>query len=146
MATKLCRLAACVLVMLYLVACGKSPDQEIIAQHIADMQEAVEANDFSVIKSHLHQSFVANKRLDATKVDQLLRMYSLQHKDIGVTVVGSNTTMDPTFPDRAETVLSVVTTGSSGGLPSDGSVRTVKLEWIKESEDWLVIRAAWERD
>jgi len=62
-----------------------------------------------------------------------------------VTVVGSNTTMDPTFPDRAETVLSVVTTGSSGGLPADGSVRTVKLEWIKESEDWLVIRAAWEQ-
>jgi hypothetical protein len=145
MTTKLCHLAACALVMLYLVACGKSPDEEIIAQHIADMQEAVETNDFSAIKSHLHESFVANKRLDAEKVDQLLRMYSLQHRDIGVTVVGSKTTLDATFPDRAETILSVVTTGSSGGLPSDGSVRTVKLEWIKDSDEWLVIRAQWEQ-
>jgi len=145
MTIKLCRLAACLFVMLYLVACGKTPDEEIIAQHIATMQEAVETNDFSEIKSHLHESFVANKRLDASKVDQLLRMYSLQHRDIGVTVVGSKTTMDATFPDRAETILSVVVTGSSGGLPADGSVRTVKLEWIKESEDWLVIRAAWEQ-
>jgi hypothetical protein len=145
MTTKLCRLAACVLAMLYLVACGKSPDEEIIAQHIADMQDAVETNDFSAIKSHLHESFVANKKLDVEKVNQLLRMYSLQHRDIGVTVVGSKTTMNPTFPDRAETILSVVATGSSGGLPSDGSVRTVKLEWIKDSEDWLVIRAQWEQ-
>jgi hypothetical protein len=29
-------------------------------------------------------------------------MYSLQHRDIDVTVVGSKTTIDPTSPDRAE--------------------------------------------
>ena len=147
MPTKLCRLAACVLVMLYLIACGKSPDEEIIAQHIADMQEAVEANDFSAIKSHLHESFVANKGLDAEKVDQLLRMYSLQHRKIDVTIVASNTTINPTLPDRAETIMSVVVTGSAGGLlPSDGSVRTVKAEWIKQSGDWLVISAEWEHE
>ena len=144
MTLKLCRLAACLVVMLYLVACGKTSDEEIIAQHIATLQEAVEANDFSEIKNHLHDSFIANKRLDAREVNQLLRMYSTQHRNIGVTIVNSNTTMDPTFPDRADTIMSVVVTGSSGGLPSDGSVRTVKLEWIKQSGDWLVIRAEWE--
>ena len=144
MPIKLCRLAACLFVMLYLVACGKTPDEEIIAQHIATMQEAVEAKDFSEIKNHLHESFIANKRLDAREVNQLLRMYSMQHRNIGVTIVSSKTTMDPTFPDRAETIMSVVATGSSGGLPEDGSVRTVKLAWIKQSGDWRVIRAEWE--
>lgn len=145
MTLKLCSLTAFFIVMLYLVACGKNTDEEIIAQHIATMQEAVEANDFGEIKNHLHASFIANKRLDAREANQLLRMYSLQHKNIGVTIVSSNTTMDPTFPDRAETIMSVVVTGSSGRLPSDGSVRTVKIAWIKQSGDWQVIRADWER-
>jgi hypothetical protein len=145
MTLKLSSLTAFLIVMLYLVACGKNTDEEIIALHIATMQEAVEANDFGEIKNHLHASFIANKRLDAREVNQLLRMYSLQHKNIGVTIVSSNTTMDPTFPDRAETIMSVVVTGSSGRLPSDGSVRTVKIAWIKQSGDWQVIRADWER-
>jgi hypothetical protein len=144
MRIKLCRLAVCLVVMLYVVGCGKTPDEEIIAQHIATMQDAVEANDFSEIKNHLHDSFIANERLDAREVNQLLRMYSGQHKNIGVTIVSSKTTMDPTFEDRAETIMSVVVTGSSGGLPADGSVRTVKLEWLKESGDWRVIRAQWD--
>ena len=144
MTIKLCRLAACLVVMLYLVACSKTPDEEIIAQHIATMQEAVEAKDFSEIKDHLHGSFIANERLGAREVNQLLTMYSLQHRNLGVTIVSSKTTMDPTFPDRAQTIMSVIVTGSSGGLPSDGSARTVKLEWIKQSGDWRGIRAQWE--
>ncbi len=147
MTIKLCRLAACLVVMLYLVGCGETPDKEIIAQHIATMQEAVEANDFSEIENFLHKGFIANNRLAAREVSQLLRMYSMQHRKIDVTIVASNTTINPTFPDRAETIMSVVATGSSAGLlPSDGSVRTVKAEWIKQSGDWLVISAQWEHE
>ncbi len=147
MTAKLCRLAACLVVMLYLVACGKTPDKDIISQHIATMQDAVEANDFSEIENFLHQGFIANNRLEAKEVARLLRMYSMQHRKIDVTIVASNTTINPTFPDRAETIMSVVVTGSSGGLlPSDGSARTVKVEWIKQSGDWLVISAQWEHE
>lgn len=147
MTIKQCRLAACLVVMLYLFACGKTPDKEIIAQHIATMQEAVEANDFSEIENFLHKGFIANNRLAAREVARLLRMYSMQHRKIDVTIVASNTTINPTFPDRAETIMSVVVTGSAGGLlPSDGSVRTVKVEWIKQSGDWLVVSAEWEHE
>ncbi len=146
MTIKLCRLAACLVLMLYLAACSKTPDEEIIAQHIATMQEAVEAKDFSEIADHLHGSFIANERLGAREVNQLLTMYSMQHRNLGVTIVSSKTTMDPTFPDRAQTIMSVIVTGSSGRLPSDGSARTVKLEWIKQAEDWLVVSAKWEHE
>ena len=131
------------LIVFLLCACKGTPDEEQIAQHVTAMKDAVERKDFAAIRSHLHEDFVGNKHMDAREVKQLLQMYSLQHRNIGVTIVGSNTTMDPTFEDRAETTLSVVATGSSGGLPEDGSVRTVKLEWLKESGDWRVIRAEW---
>jgi hypothetical protein len=129
---------------LLLVACAKTSDEEQIAQTISAMSDAVENKEFMAIQAHLHESFRANERMDAREVNQLLAMYAMQHKSLGVTIVGSKTTLDTIYPDRATTVMSVVTTGSSGRLPSDGSVRTVELEWIKDSGDWLVRTATWE--
>ena len=144
MKIKLCRLLTFLFALLSLVACDNTPDEEQIAQNIDAMQEAVEMKKFTAIRNHLHEDFIANERLDAREVKQLLQMYSMQHRNIGVTIVGSETTMDTAFTDRAETTLSVVVTGSSGRLPSDGSVRTVKLAWVKESGDWLVREAQWQ--
>ena len=144
MKIKLCRLLTFLFALLSLVACDNTPDEEQIAQNIDAMQEAVEMKKFTAIRNHLHEDFIANERLDAREVKRLLQMYSMQHRNIGVTIVGSETTMDTAFTDRAETTMSVVVTGSSGRLPSDGSVRTVKLAWVKESGDWLVREAQWQ--
>lgn len=132
------------LAALLVVACAKTSDEEQIAQTITAMSEAVENKEFMAIKPHLHESFRANERMDAREVNRLLAMYAMQHKSLGVTIIGSKTTLDEIYPDRATTVLSVVTTGSSGRLSSDGSVRTVEIEWIKDSGDWLVRTANWE--
>ena len=144
MKIKLCRLLTFLFALLSLVACDNTPDEEQIAQNIDAIQEAVEMKKFTAIRNHLHEDFIANERLDAREVKRLLQMYSMQHRNIGVTIVGSETTMDTAFTDRAETTMSVVVTGSSGRLPSDGSVRTVKLAWVKESGDWLVREAQWQ--
>jgi hypothetical protein len=129
---------------LLLGACAKTNDEEQIAQAITAMSEAIENKEFMAIHAHLHESFRANDRMDAKEVRQLLAMYGMQHKKLGVTLVSSKTTLDPVYPDRAATVMSVVVTGSSGRLPSDGSVRTVEIEWIKDSGDWLVRTAKWQ--
>jgi hypothetical protein len=133
-----------IFIVLFLVACEKTPDEEQIAQNIVSMKEAVELKNFTGIKKNLHKDFIANERLSAKEVNQLLQMYSMQHRNIDVTIVATETTMDSTFSGRAETTMSVVVTGASGRLPSDGSVRTVKLEWVKQSGDWLVRKARWE--
>jgi hypothetical protein len=130
-------------IALSLLACDNTPDEDQIAQNIATMKEAVERKEFTDIKDHLHDSFIANGRMNAREVNRLLQMYGIQHKKLGATIISSKTMMDPVFSDRAETILSVVLTGSSGRLPSDGSVRTITLEWVKESGDWLVRKADW---
>ena len=129
---------------LLLAGCARTSDEEQIAQAIAAIAAAVEAKEFPAVEAHLHESFRANGDMDATRVKQLLAMYGLQHKRLGVSVAGSKTTLDPVYPDRAKTVMSVVVTGSSGHLPSDGSVWTVDVEWIKVSGDWLVRKATWQ--
>ena len=118
MKTSMCRAAIPVLVALCLCACGKTPDEEQIAQNIAEMKEAVERKEFADIADHLHESFIANDRMNAMQVRRLLQMYGMQHRNIGATIISSKTTMDLVYTDRAESILSVVVTGSSGGLPS----------------------------
>jgi hypothetical protein len=133
-----------VLTALLLGACGKTTDEEQIQANIAAITKAVENRKFSAIQDYLDEGFRANEYMDAQQVKQLLMMYGLQHKNLGITVVSSNTTMDAVYPDRAQTTMSVVVTGSSGGLPSDGNVRTVSVEWVKNSGNWAIRKASWQ--
>ncbi|MEM9257547.1 MAG: hypothetical protein AAGA91_19075 [Pseudomonadota bacterium] len=130
-------------VTLILTACSKTPDEQLIAARIALIQEAVEAKKFIDIHSYLHQDFIANQRMGAEEVRRLLQLYSLQHRRLGVTILDATTVLDPVIEGRAESQLSVITTGSSGLLPTDGSVRKVKVIWEKHAGDWLVREANW---
>lgn len=132
-------------VILLLAGCGKTPDEEQINQNLAAIEEAVENKSFDQLQQYLHADFLANERMGAMEAGRLLAMYGRQHRRLGVTVMGSKTVMDATFPDRADTTVSVVVTGSSGRLPNDGSVRSVRLEWVKDGGDWLIRRANWQR-
>lgn len=129
----------------FLSACAQKGEQEQIEENLEAISEAVEEKDFSAIHKYLDEGFIANEQMGVDEARQLLRLYSLRHKNLNVTIVGSNTTMHENLPDRAYSTVSVIATGSSGLLPSDGSIRQVKVEWTKHSGDWLVRKASWRR-
>lgn len=129
----------------FLTACGERDDEAQIAETIADIQEAVEQKDFYAIEKYLAGGFTANGQMDSEEVGRLLKFYSLRHKKLSVTIVGSTTALHAHLPDRADSVISVIVTGSSGLLPADGSIRKVDVEWLKTSDDWLVLKAGWQR-
>ena len=132
------------LCVLLLFACHKTPDEEQIKLIISQLSKAVEENKPASIAEVLHKDFRANGDKDAQQVKQLLMMYGMQHQSISVTIVSSKTVIDPVYQDKAESTLSVITTSSSGSaLPSDGSVRVVKLEWRKDG-DWKILKADWQ--
>ncbi|GAB5453578.1 MAG: hypothetical protein Hals2KO_39060 [Halioglobus sp.] len=132
-----------ILGILMLIGCAEKDAEAQIAENIAAIESAVETKDFSAISKHLHSSFVANERMSIDEVKQLLRLYSLRHKNLGVAIVGVSTTLHRDYPDRADSTVSVILSGSSGLLPSEGSVRQVEVEWFEESGEWLIRRAAW---
>ncbi|MDZ7785257.1 MAG: hypothetical protein U5K56_20670 [Halioglobus sp.] len=101
-------LAAFVCITLLLAGCDEAPDKEQIERNLAAMQEAVENKEFSAIKKYLHEGFRANDRLGAAEVKRLLQMYSLRHQNINVTVLATETEMNSTYPNRAQTTASVV--------------------------------------
>ena len=142
-------LKARVLILLFLfltsiTGCSDTPDEEKIKAILDEITEAVESGKYGVIANHLHDDFMANNRMNAEQIARLLKMYSLQHKKISVTIVSRNTRFDPVYTDKASTDLSVIVTGSSGRLPNDGSIRMVKIGWLKEKDDWKIVNADWE--
>ncbi len=129
--------------ILFFAAYSEENDETQIARNRAAIEEAVEQKNFSAIDEYLDSSFVANEHMGIDEVSHLLRLYSLQHGRLGVTIIASNTTMHKNMSDRADTIVSVIATGSSGLLPSDGSIRRVELEWIKNSGSRQIRKAAW---
>lgn len=127
-----------------ITACDKAPDKEQIQLVINEMIAAIEDGKPAGIAGHLHKNFRANRQMDAKQVEQMLMMYGMQHAKISVNLISSQTVIDPVYTDKALTTLSVIVTGSPGrGLPEDGSIRVVKLEWRKDS-DWELLKADWE--
>lgn len=125
-------------------ACHKTSDEEQIKQIIQQISKAVEENKPASIAEVLHKDFRANGNMDAQQVKQLLLMVGMQHQSISMMIISAKTVVDPVYTDKAETVLSVVMTGSSGSmLPSDASARVVTLQWRKD-DDWKILKADWQ--
>lgn len=126
------------------VGCSKTPDEEQIRQIIESMTAAMEAGKPAEIAEYLHADFRANRQMNAQQVKQMLMMYGLQQKSVSISVVSSETTIDPVYTDKAYTVMSVLTTGNSArGMLDNGGLHVVNLEWRKDDE-WKLLKADWE--
>jgi len=133
-----------VAVLVSVIACNKSSDEEQIRQVINNLSKAIEENKPAAITEYLHEDFRANGDMNAQQVKQLLLMQGLQHQAISISIVSAKTIVDPVYPDKADSTLSVITTGSSDGvLPKDTSARVVKLSWRKD-RDWKILKADWQ--
>jgi len=127
-----------------LSACHKTPDEEQIKLIINQLSKAVEENKPALVADSLDKDFRANGDMDAQRIKQLLLLYGMQHQSISISIISAKTVIDPIYTDKATSTLSVIATGSSGGvLPNDGSVRVVKLEWRKDG-DWKILKADWQ--
>lgn len=132
-------------ITLLLSGCNKTPDEEQIQSIIDEMITAVELGKLTDISKHLQDNFQANGHMDVKQVKQMLMLQGMQHAKISLNRISSQTVIDPIYADKASTTLSIIVTGSSTrGLPDDGSIRVVKLEWRKDS-DWKLLKADWER-
>jgi len=129
--------------LVFLSACHKAPDEERIQDILHEMITAIESGQPAGIGEYLHEDFRANRNLDAAQIRQMLLLQGMQHARISITVVSSQTILDPVYTDKATTQLSLIVTGLSGrGFPEDGGVHTASLEWRRDS-DWKLLKADW---
>jgi len=137
------RLILIALVVL-LVACSRTSDEQRIREAMAAMQQAMEARDPRAFMSHITEDFVGNEaEVDRNALANLLRIEVLRNDRIGVTLGPIEIDMQG---DRAKAqVLATFTGGSGGLLPEHGSVYAITSSWKHQGGEWRCYNARWKQ-
>lgn len=134
-----------VLCCLALAACGSAdPDAELRAL-IADAEAAAEARDTGHFRSLLSDDYVDTRGRRKQQLIDMIRGYFFVNSDIEVVNRIEEVTLNGN--DAAEVVLQSGMLGRGGGglLDLDGKLYRIELELVRESGDWAIIGADWER-
>lgn len=130
--------------LLVLAGCRQEGPLERVRQSAGELQAALERKDKGAVMELLHGDFLAQNEYRQDWAQRSLTLYFLRHKQIGVSVLNQDSTLDESYSDRAETHAQVLLTGGSGLLPERADGYQVKLQWWLEDGDWKLARLDWE--
>ena len=129
--------------VLALAACaGDTPEAQLRREFDA-MQTAVEAGQASGFIDGVSEDFVGEGGMDRAALHNLVRAQILTNSRVGVTTGPLDVTLQG---DNAEVAFDVLLTSGSGRvLPDQAGTYRVTTAWRRESGDWRVHHARWER-
>ncbi|MBU2709601.1 hypothetical protein [Zooshikella harenae] len=125
-------------ISILLSACSSSPDEELIADAISDIQEGLETKNSKIVLNTLSDDFITNKNQDKTWVKRIMALYFLRHKSITILITQSDTQINKQHPNEANTEATVVLTGQAGWIPESGKIYHVIGRWKKNDDQWLL--------
>jgi len=128
--------------------CQRDTEQTKVRKIITDVQRAVEEKDIQTILGHLSRTYRDPQGYDYNGIKGLLLSYFLRHQKISVYITNLDVTADA-MPARAtfQAVLSSSDkTGSAADiLPEALGIYAFNVVFSKESKEWKVVSATWER-
>jgi hypothetical protein len=130
---------------LALAACSSAdPDEELRAL-IAAAEAAAEARDTGHFRSLLSDDYVDASGRRKQQLIDMIRGYFFVNSSVEVVNRIEEVTL--AGDDAAEIVLQSGMLGRGGGglLDLDGKLYRIELELVRESGDWTIIGADWER-
>lgn len=126
--------------MLLLVACSKTPDEQLIRSAIDDMESAVQQRQIKPVLKHLAQDFIGPEGMTVRQVRQLMAAHYFRNKNINVVLAGMRIQI---LGNDASVIFNAAITGGAGMLPERLQYYDVKTTWRKLGGDWRIIRADW---
>jgi len=138
------RLILICLALWTLGACHRTPDEQLIRDAIASMQQAVEAGKPRDFIAHVSSDFTGNDgTVDRDALMNILRVEVLRNEHAGVTLGPIDVDVQG---ERATVHVTATLTGSSGGLvPERASIYAITSGWRKESGEWRCYNASWQQ-
>ena len=135
---------ALLVVLMLLVACHRTPDEQRIRESIAAMQQAIEAGKPRDFMAYVSNDFTGNDgSVDREGLMNILRVEVLRNEHAGATLGPIEIDLQGS---RATVRVTVTLTGGSGGLlPERGAVYSITSGWRREGNDWRCYNAAWEQ-
>lgn len=125
-----------------LPACQRTPDEQIIRQHIEAMAKAVETRDNGEFLSHVADTYTDHEGHDRRTLRQLLLVQFAQHAKITVSISDLSIEL---HDKTADVTLRAQLTGGGPGLDARNTTLVLQLKWKKQGRDWVIYRARWER-
>lgn len=139
------RILLLLLISLSLGACGPSSPDARLNQALEQLQEGIESRVREQVTELLHPQFSAQDQYDNAWAERTLRLMFLQNQRIGVLVSSQTTTIDPAYPERAETTARVTLAGAERFLPNSAGQYDIRLFWLDEDGHWLLRDIDWQR-
>lgn len=133
------------LITLTLYACGPSSPDERLNKAINQLEDGIESRDREQVTSLLHPEFSAQDQFDNAWAERNLRLMFLQNQRISVIVSSQKTTIDPGYPERAETTARATLTGAERFLPNSAGQYDIRLLWLDTDGEWLLRDIDWQR-
>ena len=130
--------------LVLLVGCTRSSDEQQLREVMTAMQEAIERRDPGDVMDHVADDFSApSANMERRQLHDLLRLQVLRNERIGVSWATREIRVDG---QRATVSVIATFTGSGGGwLPERGSIYRVDSGWRKDDGNWKLVHANWER-
>jgi hypothetical protein len=129
-------------------ACRKESEQDRVKKTIATVQKAAEEKDIRKIIDNLSMSYRDPGGNDYNSIKGLLLAYFFRHQKIHVFIPDIAVTIEDS---RARAVFQAVLTGGSKTeavtdiLPESMGMYEFDVSLVKESGDWKVTSARWDR-
>ncbi len=127
-----------------LAACAREPDEEALRARIGAMVEALEEREAGQFMRGVAEDFFGQEgQLDVRQLHALVRVETMRHRSLGITLGPMEVTM---HGDRATVRFTAFASGGSGSfIPEQAGAYEVESGWKKGGDDWVVYTASWAR-
>lgn len=133
--------AACMLVSLLVVACGRTPPEQRLREQLSSMQQALEQRRAGDFMDGVAADFGGEQGMDRAALQQAVRAQVLANANIGLTLGPAQVEM---HGDRATVTFSAMATGGSGRfLPDSAQAWDVTTAWRDQDGQWRLYYAQW---
>ena len=123
-----------------LVACSKTPDEQLIRAAIDEIETSVQNRQTRPVLKHLAEDFRGPQDMTVRQVRQLMAAQYFRNKNIHVVLAGMR--IDINGID-ANVNFNAAVTGGIGILPDQLQYYDVGTVWRKIDDEWRIIRADW---
>lgn len=130
------------------IGCNKETEEDKVRKIITDIQKAAEEKDVKKIINNLDKTYNDFQGFNRETIKRLLLGYFLQHPKISVYI--SNLQISTENTSAKAIFQAILTSGNKTGsatdvVPKSLGIYRFDVSLNKESNDWKVTSAKWER-
>ncbi len=136
------------LVFIFIIGCHKDTEQDKIKKIIVNVQTAAEEKDVKTIINSLSKTYKDPQGYDYDTIKGMLLGYFFRHQKIHVYLTNIEITVQDAVAQAVfQTVLSGgnKSTSVSDILPEELGMYSFEVSLKKETDEWKVTSAKWER-